>query len=281
MRTLAVDIGGTKCSVGVVEGGKIVIRQSQQYPASVNASVVRSLLRDMIAAIDSHSDVCGVAFGGAFDYAAQRCKRSFHVDGWQDFPINEWLFELLEIPVRIDNDANVAALGEYAERGSRAGNPMVYVTVSTGVGAAIVFDGRVVRGAHNLAGELGHFDVGHMLECSCGQVGCLERACSGYWIKKDQGVDAEVYLEEPESFASWVRNLGKGLWGAVTLIDPAVLVVGGGMAAQGERLLSALHEELEGYARAGQRPVPRIELGDATGRTVLLGAARLAEEAAV
>ena len=235
----------------------------------------------MIAGIDSESDVCGVAFGGSFDYAAQRCKRSFHVDGWQDFPMKEWLSELLEIPVRVDNDANVAALGEYAERDSRTGNPMVYVTASTGVGAASVIDGRILRGAHNLAGELGHLDIGHMMECSCGRVGCLERACSGYWIKKDHGIDAEVYLEEPENFASWVRNLGKGLWGAVTLIDPAVLIVGGGMAAQGERLLSALREELDGHARAGQRPVPKIELGDATGRTVLLGAAQLAQEAAV
>lgn len=279
MRTLVVDIGGTKCAAGLADSGELLQRDSVQLPPGADATQVRTLVASLIAPLTNTADVCGFAFGGSFDFASQRCGRSFHVAGWEGFPVGEWLSDLAGCLAIGDNDANVAALGEYGQRDPATTNPMLYVTVSTGVGAAIVTEGHLLRGAHSLAGELGHLNIGHGQVCSCGQSGCLERAISGHWIQHDHRTLAKEHLRAEAVFHQWVDDLSRALWSVVTIVDPALIVVGGGMASQGVRLESALRSNIGRRAGAAGRVPPHIELGDSEGRTVLLGAAHLAQEA--
>jgi glucokinase len=126
---------------------------------------------------------------------------------------------------------------------------------------------------------LGHVDIGHTKECSCGQRGCLERAVSGYWIQSDHHVSADVFLDERGNFNAWINALGRGLWTAILMLDPSYVVLGGGMASQGARLQQGLQEYFDARSAAIGRFPPRVAIGDSSGRSVLLGAALLAEEA--
>lgn len=284
MRTLAIDIGGTKTAAGLVEDtstGPVVIDHTV-WSTPADAVQVISAVIDNCAPLASSADACGVSFGGPFDFATQTCVRSMHVPGWAGVRLSDELSRAFGVSVTTDNDANVAALGEYAVA-SRAmpmseRDPMLYVTVSTGVGAAIVVGGSLMRGAHSLAGELGHLPIGHDEVCACGQTGCLERVVSGYWIEHDHGVPAADFLADDDAYARWIAHLAQGLWSATVLIDPALIVLGGGMTAQGDRLRSAMTTNLTERAASSGRTPPTLRLGDRSGRTVLIGAAALARE---
>ena len=130
-----------------------------------------------------------------------------------------------------------------------------------------------------MSGELGHLLLGHDKPCNCGQVGCFERAVSGYWLETDHGRPAADVLADPEHHRQWVADIAIGLWSASVVLDPAVIVIGGGMSAQGERLLDPLTQALGRKANQSDRTPPALRLGDPTGRTVLVGAAILAREA--
>jgi len=122
---------------------------------------------------------CGVSFGGPVDFVRQRV-RSLHSPGWKDFELSRWVRETLELACLVENDANCGALGEYRFGAGRGAQSMVYITISTGVGAGIILNGEIWRGRDGLAGELGHVPVSDAaITCSCGGRGCLETFCSG------------------------------------------------------------------------------------------------------
>ena len=281
VRTLAIDIGGSKTAAALIEGDRFLEHASWITPREGGAQAVLAEIVRVCEPWASSASRCGVSFGGQFDFAAQTCIRSMHVSGWDDLPISDQLEQAFGIPVITDNDANVAALGEYQRAQTtttRATDPLLYVTVSTGVGGAIIANGRLVRGAHSLAGELGHLPIGHDNVCNCGQRGCLERAVSGFWIERDHHQSAEQYLQQPAHHHAWIEDLARGLWSATMVVDPALIVVGGGMAAQGAQLLDPLRTAFAQLAHASGRTAAAIELGDPSGRTVLAGAAALAKE---
>lgn len=278
MRTLAIDIGGTKTAAGVVDNGGIVEHASWPTPASEGAAQVLAEVINRTQAWARSVERCGVSFGGPFDFATQTCVGSMHVPGWEGVRLSEELSRALDLAVVTDNDANVAALGEYAAATGTERNPMLYVTLSTGVGSALIINGELLRGAHSLAGELGHLNIGHHKQCNCGHTGCLERAISGFWIEYEHGISAEQYLADEEHFNVWVSQIAQALWSVMVIADPALIVIGGGMTAQGERLTTALNARSTHFAALAHRSAPAIRLGDPTGRTVLLGAAALAKE---
>lgn len=277
MTVLAIDLGGTKTAAGVVEAGRVIEHRSWPTPSNGGARTILAEVIEQCRPWVADVDTCGVSFGGPFDFATQSCVRSMHVSGWDGLRLSEELSAALGVPVIADNDANVGALGEYAARATTKCDPMLYLTVSTGVGAAIVVNGGLLRGAHSLAGEMGHLSIGHDRPCNCGHTGCLERAVSGYWIEHDHGQPAADYLADDARMTEWSGDLARGLWSATLLLDPALIVIGGGMAAQGARLESHVNAHLDAWARSSARSAPTVVLGDPTGRTVLLGAAVLAE----
>ena len=279
--TLAIDIGGTKTSAALIdEDNDDDFREHTSWASPPTAEKAIAQILNNCTSWARRANHAGVSFGGQFDYPTQTCIRSMHVPGWDGVAISRQLERHLGIPVITDNDANAAAIGEYSAAKTQLKDPMLYVTISTGVGAAIVVDGTPLRGAHSLAGELGHLPIGHDKTCNCGQQGCLERAISGYWIEHDHGQSPEKYLQVPRHHAAWIADLARGLWSATVLLDPAIIVIGGGMSAQGDRLSEPLRAALVRKAEQSDRTPPALDLGDSSGRTVLLGAAIMAREVA-
>jgi len=274
MKTLAIDIGGTKFSLAVFEGNIMTHRASRATnrgggPEWMLAEIA-SILRDWPAC-----DRCGIGFGGPVDFARQRVPLSTHVGGWQDFPLVERIAGMLHLPavpnVSIDNDANAGALGEAIYGAGRGHLPLFYMTLSTGIGGGIVIkdplgDATVCRGADSWAGEIGHLTIRpDGPECLCGARGCLERMCSGLWLERDHGKPAHELFEDASFVDRYVVDLAMGLKAAVMLLNPARIVIGGGIAKAGEKLLEPLRAELRQqvthWSRARLDVVPAA-LGD-------------------
>lgn len=222
---------------------------------------------------DPDIDRVGISFGGPFDFANQRVKRSVHVSGWEDFDFSKWSSEVLGLPAIADNDANVGALGEFVSRGSKYSN-LAYVTVSTGIGAGLIINGNIYRGHGELAGELGHTVIDPSgLPDEMGNLGTLERYCSGYWLKKDHGKSAEELLTDDDFLTQYSQKLAAGLSTLVRIINPELLVLGGGIVKTGPRLESALLKQMQPLL---DQTSTNLELSILGNTNVLIGAGELA-----
>jgi len=286
MNTLAIDIGGTKFTVALFEGEKMTQRESRATDREGGPEAMLAAIAEIVAAWSARVENVGIGFGGPVDFAAQEVVLSTHVSGWRDFPLVERIAALTGAPVTtdvvMDNDANVGALGEAQYGAGRGALPLFYMTLSTGIGGGIVLaDGRVYRGADSWAGEIGH----HTLrpdgpECLCGARGCFERLCCGLWLERDHSKPAQELLRDPAFVASYVVDLAQGLKTAVMLLNPARIVIGGGIAKAGEALFGPLRAELRKQVTkwSGARlDVVPAGLGD---DSVLWGALALATQKA-
>ena len=277
MGILAVDIGGTKFSVALFEDGKMTRRESRPThreggPEWMLAQIERIVQPWMPV------ERCGIGFGGPVDYFKQRVALSTHVGGWNDFPLVERIAALVKAPAVIDNDANAGALGEAIYGAGRGFLPLFYMTLSTGIGGGIVLDdGRIYRGADSWAGEIGHLTLRpDGPECLCGARGCFERMCCGLWLERDYGKPAKDLLRDVSFVDRYAVDLAMGLKSAIVLLNPARIVIGGGIAKAGDALFVPLRKELArqmtSWSRARVDVVP-AQLGD---DSVLWGALALA-----
>jgi glucokinase len=279
MSVLAIDIGGTKFSVAVFDGDCMVRRESR---ATDRAGGRRWMLEQLQSIVRQWSrecriECCGVGFGGPVFFDKQRIVMSTHVEGWCDFDLPAFLEDALHVRPVMDNDANAGALGEARYGAGRGCLPLFYMTLSTGIGGGIVLpDGSVYRGADSFAGEIGHMTVrpdGPL--CLCGAHGCLERMCCGLWLERDYGRSARELMQDTAFVRSYVDDLARGLKAAIMLLNPARIVIGGGISKAGDRLFVPLRQELDrqitGWSRARIEVVPAA-LGD---DSVLYGALAL------
>ncbi len=248
MNTLAIDIGGTKIALAVFQDGQIVRRA--KHPTNRELGPQGALPQIVAIAQAWQAEVgfraCGLGFGGPVDFPAQRVALSTHVRGWDGFPLRDHLQAALDVPVIIDNDANVGALGE-AQFGAGVGQrPLFYMTVSTGIGGGLVLeDGSVYRGANSWACEIGHMTIRpDGPDCLCGSRGCLERMCCGLWLERDHGKTPRELFADPAFVRRYVVDMALGLKAAVMLLNPARIVIGGGISQAGDRLFIPLRQEL-------------------------------------
>jgi glucokinase len=244
---LGIDIGGTKFSLAVFEGDRLIRRESRATDAAGGRPWMLTQISGIVTSWrrDFTFDRCGIGFGGPVDFARQRVVFSTHVGGWNDFDLCAFVRDLTGAPTIIDNDANVGAIGE-AEFGAGKGySPFFYMTLSTGIGGGIYANGHVWRGADSYAGEIGHLTIRpDGPECLCGARGCFERMCCGLWLARDYGKSAKVLMEDPEFVKRYVVDLALGLKAAIMLLNPQRIVIGGGIAKAGDRLFLPLRTEL-------------------------------------
>lgn len=281
MRTLAIDIGGTKFSIAVFEGHSMVLRESR----STDREGGREWMLGQILEIATDwkrrgpLDCCGIGFGGPVDFAARRVALSTHVGGWRDFALPEWIESELGLAAVMDNDANVGALGEAVYGAGQGYSPLFYMTLSTGIGGGLIAGGEIYRGADSYAGEIGHLTVRPKgPECLCGSRGCLERMCGGIWMEPDHGRSAKELMRDEQFVRRYVVDLALGLKACLMLLNPARIVIGGGIGKAAEALFGPLRAELgrqmTSWSRARIDVVPAA-LGD---DSVLYGALALARQ---
>ena len=248
MKTLAIDIGGTSFRIAAFDRTSLLRRESFMTDRAGGRD---RLLEDLRPAIRKWNaeigfERCGIGFGGPVLWDRQIVAKSTHAGGWGDFNFPGWVREQIgPVPVAMDNDANVGAIGEYVFGGGRGCSPLLYMTVSTGIGGGILVDGRVLRGADSWAGEIGHINVRpDGPECLCGSNGCLERMCCGLWLERDYGASARDLMQKPEFVATYVVDLARGIKAAIMLLNPQRVIIGGGIANAGMALFGPLRAEL-------------------------------------
>ncbi len=282
MKTLAIDIGGTKFSIAGFHDSSIVLRESRETNRDGGPEWMMDQFAQIVTEWRSRTgfraDVCGIGFGGPVDFPSQTVTFSTHVGGWNSFPLIARIQQIAEASAVMDNDANVGALGEAAFGAGIGFDPLFYTTISTGIGGGIVSRGEVWRGADSYGGEIGHLTIQpDGPECLCGSHGCLERLCCGLWLERDYGKPASELFLDPVFVGGYVVNLAQGLKAAIMLLNPARIVIGGGISKAGDRLFVPLRRELRAqitsWSRARLDVVP-AGLGD---DSVLYGAYVLAQ----
>jgi glucokinase len=223
-------------------------------------------------------DHCGIGFGGPVEFTRQRVALSTHVGGWSNFDLPGELQNRLGVHPIMDNDANVGALGEALYGAGRDYRPLFYMTLSTGIGGGIITNGQsIYRGADSYAGEIGHLTIRPGgPDCLCGSRGCFERMCCGLWLERDHGRPASDLLRDPAFVQRYVVDLALGLKAAIMLLNPARIIIGGGISKAGDALFVPLRAEMRrqitDWSRARIDVVPAA-LGD---DSVLYGAMSLA-----
>lgn len=277
MRVLALDVGGTKSTLGAFHDEKLILRESFSTDRAGGPVALFDDVEKIFKRWNFEPDFCGIGFGGPVDFPTQTVTLSTHVEGWKEYPLVDNMRKLTGARVLMDNDANVGALGEFCYGAGRQSDPLFYMTLSTGVGGGIVIDGKIYRGADSYGGEIGHLNIEPQgPDCLCGSRGCLERMCCGLWLETDYGKPAHVLMKDPAFVSEYVVYLARGLKAALMILNPKRIVIGGGIAKAGESLFVPLRAEINRQMTAwskARRDVVPAELAD---DSVLYGCLALA-----
>ncbi|OLT14777.1 glucokinase [Serinicoccus sp. CUA-874] len=310
---VGVDIGGTKIAASAVAEGAILEQALRETPAQAPDDIVAAVgdvvreLQERLGA-DAPVEAVGVACAGFIDRGGDVVVFAPNL-AWRDEPLRSRLEEATGLPVVLENDANAAAWGEFRFGAARDVEEMVLITLGTGVGGGIVVDGELVRGSHGMGAEVGHMRMvpdGH--RCGCGNKGCWEVYASGSALVREArelvaggsphaGALADACAGDPQAINGVMvttaaqqgdpaarelledvgRWAGEGLASLAAILDPGLLVIGGGVSAAGDLVLTparaAFARNLTGRGHRDVTPVVLAELGNDAG---MIGAADLA-----
>lgn len=315
-KRIGIDVGGTNVKIALVDdNGKIIYSNSvptyakMGYEYTVNN--IKQAIKDLMKETNTTpSDIEGIGFDfpGQVDCKTGVVKLAPNIPGWVNVPIAQMIENEFHIPTRIDNDVRCAALGELKFGAGRGCENFICITVGTGIGSGIVINGKVVRGATNAAGELGHIKLqmnGGPI-CGCGDTGCLEAFASGpaivamaqEYIKGEkstkfremaavEGGEITPYMvakaaEEGDPVAKRIfeivgEYIGIGLTSVINLLNPERVIIGGGVAESGELLLGPIRKTIKERAMvvAGNAvEIVPAQLGNSAG---VIGASMLIE----
>ncbi|QKJ19678.1 ROK family glucokinase [Microbacterium hominis] len=308
MLRVGIDIGGTKIAGGVVDAeGRIVEKLRVDTP--VDTSELAQAVVDMTLHLSARHEVAavGVAAAGFIDRDRAVVIHAPNI-AWRNEPLKATLEAGIGKPVTIENDANAAGWAEFRFGAGRDVEHMIMLTMGTGVGGAVVLDGKLYRGGHGIGGELGHVRFTRDgLPCGCGQHGCLEQYASGRALQREANAIADAggigaglaalreekgHISGPsvsrlvlagdegaiEALRRVATALGEACGGFQAALDPELFVIGGGVAQLGEDLLApvrlAYETSLPGY---GDRPIAQFAIAQLGNDAGLIGAADLAE----
>jgi glucokinase len=309
--TIGVDIGGTKILGGVVDSaGDVLVQTRRDTPADDPPETV-ARIAEVVKELAADHQIDAVGIGAAAWIDADRSTVLYAPNlAWRNLPLRDKLTEIVGLPIVVENDGNVAAWAEFQFGAARdAHDSMALFTVGTGIGGALIIDGKLVRGANGIAGEVGHTVVvadGH--PCGCGRRGCVEQYASGKALvrfakagaaeKPDDagrllalaggvvdGITGPMVTRaardgDAAALAAFDRVghwLGVAMADCVQVVDPQVIVVGGGVIDAGDLLLKPARRGFErALGQRGRLPVAEIRgalMGNVAG---VVGAADLA-----
>jgi glucokinase len=312
MHAIGVDIGGTKIAAGVVDEQGTILAQTRRETSPDDAAGIDRAIADVYAELSASYEVNAIGLAAAGFVSADRSQVLFAPNiAWRDYPLRDNVAALVGggVTIVVENDANAAGWAEFRFGAARDVDDMLLLTVGTGLGGAIVTNGELVRGAWGVAAEIGHMRVvpgGHY--CGCGHEGCWEQYASGSALVRDAQAAAIAQPDraarlialaggDPEKIvgpqvtqaavegdplaidllAELGRWVGEGAASATALLDPALIVIGGGVAAAGDLLLAsarkAFDEQLSGRGHRPEAEIVTASMGNDAG---MVGAADLA-----
>jgi glucokinase-like ROK family protein len=280
---LVAYLGATSLNVACLDAGThILARRSEEADVAVGPEATMERILVLFEAVLAEAAVAtdlwgiGIALPGPVEFSSGRPVSPPIMPGWNQFPMRSRLSERFGVPVWVDNDVNAMALGEHQHGVSRGHDDVLFVKIGTGIGAGIILEGRLYRGAQGSAGDVGHIQVSDdpSRRCRCGNTGCLEAIVGGAALARDAERLAEAGRSEwlAERLASEgrisVRDLSDGiahgdpasieliqkcghdvglmLAAAVNLFNPSLVVVGGGVANAGDHLLASMRQVVYG-----------------------------------
>jgi glucokinase len=312
---LGIDIGGTKVAGGVVAPDGAILDTARRATPGRSVSATEDAISAVVDELaDRHGGpIVGVGVGAAgwFDRTGDTVLFSPHL-AWRNQPLRKELADRLQRPLWVGNDADAAAWAEYRYGAARGSNLMLMITLGTGIGGGIVIDGRLQRGSHGVAGEWGHMRVvpdGRL--CACGNRGCWEQYASGNAlghtareVAQSSPAAAADLLDRVGGDATRITGevvaqaasdgdplavellcevgtwLGQGIADMAAILDPDVVVIGGGVSVLGETILAPARDRLErALPGRGFRPGPRVLVAELGAQAGLVGAADLARQA--
>ena len=313
---LALDFGGTKLAAALVDlsDGSIISSGRRLTPRVGGAHASLEIIVQLADALLEKAGLqraqvgsIGISFGGPLRPDRRRILRSMHIPEWESVDLAAHMEETFQKSAFMDNDANTAALGEWKFGAGRGFSNLVFVQVSTGIGAGLILQNKVYRGA-GLAGEMGHIPLqpdGPL--CTCGKRGCLESLASGWAIAR-QGrlavrlgespilselagdsldrIDAELVLQAARMGDRGAQDvsrraftsLAQGISVLICLLDPEVVVIGGGVGRSKNEMWMVLEPELRAFLPAMLQDRVMLSFGKLGGNETLLGAALLTLE---
>jgi glucokinase len=310
---LGIEIGGTKLQLGVGRGDgtpPLACERLDVQPSQGAAGILRQIETAARPLVEQHAvRAAGVGFGGPVDAEAGRTIKSHQVEGWDDFPLVQWCLQTFGLPARLANDADAAGLAEARFGAGRNHRIVFYLTVGSGIGGALLIDGRLYGGGQGIAAELGHLRPGlaarqpnRTVESIASGFGlaaaarsmlrqrprdpetaALRERCQGDLERLTGRMVVQAAAEgDPlacKVFERGLRTLGWAIAQAVTLVAPQVVVIGGGVPLAGESLFfEPLRREVARYVfppLAGSYRILAAELGEAV---VLHGALAIAAD---
>ena len=296
---IAIEIGGTKLQIAVVDTYQQKILRTARFVVNRSAGaegILQSIEVTVKQMMASHHEVAAivVGFGGPVNAATGEVATSHQIPGWSGFKLKQWLNDQFNLPAYIENDANLAALAETFFGTGKDFNPVLYITLGSGVGGGLTIDGELYKG--NLPGEV---EIGQIYLNADGTT--LESVCSGWAldsiirdaVKKSSGDTPLVTLtqnsmaheakflyaaiEQNDSIAidifnTYIKNLCFGLSHAVHLFNPQLLILGGGVSLIGAPLQMAVQQQLPSMLAKVFQPGPVVALAETGETAVLLGA---------
>ncbi len=305
---VGLDIGGTAIKHGVMSSSGSLVEDSSLPTTKGDREQLMTQLKNLVEHYQAKHDVSGVGIGtaGTVDFeTGTLLGHSPNISNWAGTPLAAVLEDRIRLPVAVDNDANCMAIAEMAEGAGKGCQSVFFLTLGTGVGSAVVVNGRLWRGAHSMGGEWGHSTiVQNGRVCSCGKRGHLEAYASASALVSlmlelaDQGLPslytdvseaARAALGSKEVFAAanggdaaaaqavseTATYLATGIASAVNLLDPEVVVIGGGMADAGNPFMETVRAGVNERVHAGLTDRVRVEPAVLGNRAGLLGAAML------
>ncbi len=310
--TAGVDIGGTKIAVGVLSPEGELVAQTRKKTPVRDSEAVLAVITDLVGELAEDWDIEAVGIGtaGLVDEGRSRVILAPNL-GWVDEPLRQMVERSTGLPAIVENDANVAAWGEYKFGAGVGQDDLIMITVGTGIGGGIILGGQLQRGANGVAAEFGHLRLvpdGRL--CGCGRHGCWEQYASGNALVRlarglasDRRGDAQVLMSFGDGTPEGVQGphiteaarrgdpvameafevlggwLARGMVEVATLLDPAGFVIGGGVVDAGDLLLVPARREYASQlvARSERRAtdISPAKLGNLAG---MYGAAELARD---
>jgi glucokinase len=302
---IGIDVGGTRTSALLVDrGGSVLARDVRPTPADDQQAILETMIAAAKAVADDGVVGVGVAAAGLVD--RDGVLRYAPNLAWREAPLTPEVELALGVPTVADNDVAAAAWGEFLHGAGRGSSQMLLVSVGTGIGGGLVLDGRPFRGANGFAAEIGHVVVEPGgPRCGCGNLGCWEQVASGTTISRAGRLAAARHPHstlralaggDPDRVTGAMvteaarggdtvsrgilvevgHRLGVGIAGLVNVLDPDLVVIGGGVSAAGDLLIApardAFRRSVEGVEHRPHVPIERAALGNDAGA---IGAAAL------